>query len=167
MERRKFDDFAEFGNHMYELASEESQVVTAVLLCEDAIKLIRWLMLYDDVTVGSINIENENYHEYDKEFYITLDTDLVLDVIPAYQSNENKYLVAETDVVFYSGNVSSKLVVQNTYRNKYELIIENYEEDECGDCCGDCSSCPNRNASATIDRKLDLIDYIFNHIGDN
>ena len=44
MERRKFDDFAELGNHMYELASEESQVVTAVLLCEDAIKLIKWLI---------------------------------------------------------------------------------------------------------------------------
>ena len=32
MERRKFEDFDELGNHMYELAIEESQVVTAVLL---------------------------------------------------------------------------------------------------------------------------------------
>ena len=172
MERRKFDDFAELGNHMYELASEESQVVTAVLLCEDAIKLIKWLMLYDDVTVGSISIENEDYHGYDKEFYITLDTDLVLDVAPAYQLQTDKtakgYSAIESDVVLYGGDVSSKLALQNTYGNKYEIVIENYDdEDECGDCCGDCSNCPHRETSETISGALGLIDYIFNHLGDN
>lgn len=171
MERRNFDDFAELGNYMYELANEESQVVTAVLLCDDAIKLIKWLILYDDVTVGSISIENEDYHGYDKEFYITLDTDLVLDVVPAYQLQTDKtaegYLPLESDVVLYGGDVSSKLALQNTYGNKHEIVIENYDEDECGDCCGDCSNCPHSETSETVAGALGLLNYILNHLGDN
>lgn len=168
MERRKFDNYAEFGNYIYELASYESQVVTAVLLYEDAVELIKWLMQYDDVTVGSINIENEDYHGYDKEFYITIDTDLVLDVMPAYQLSTDKdtegYLAIESDIVFYGGDVSSKLALQNTYGNKYELIIENYDdEDECENCCEDCSNCSRRDTSDAIDGQLSFIDYIFNH----
>lgn len=172
MERKIFNDFAELGNHMYELASEKSQVVTAVLLYEDAIDLIKWLMLYDDVSVGSINVENEDYHGYDNEFYITLDTDLVLDVVPAYQLQTDKtaegYLTLESDVVLYGGDTSSKLATQNTYDNKYEIVIKNYDDNnECGDCCGDCSNCYHRETSKTISRALNLFDFILNHLGDN
>lgn len=171
MEIRNFYDFDELGDYMYELASEESQVVTAVLLYEDAIELIKWLMLYDDVEIGSISIENEDYHGYDKEFYITLDTDLVLDVVPAYQLQTDKtaegYLPLESEVVFYGGDVSSKLALQNTYGNKYEIVIENYYDDECGDCCGDCSNCPHSETSETVAEALCILDYILNHLGDN
>ena len=171
MERRKFNDYAELSNHMYRLASEESQVVTAVLLCDEAVNLIKWLMLYDDVTVGSINIEKEDYHGYDKEFYITLDTDLILDVVPAYQPPTDKtvegYTTPESDIMLYGGDTSSKLATQNTYGNKYEIIIEDYNDDECGDCCEDCSNCPHRDAEGAIAETLNLLDSILNHLGDN
>lgn len=171
MERRIYNDFAELGNHMYELASEESQVVTAVLLFDDAVKLIKWLMFYDDVTVGSIIIENEDYHGYDNEFYITLDTDLVLDVMPVYQLQTDKttegYIDIESDVMFYGGDVSSKLVFQNTYGNKYEIVIKNYDDkDECEGCCEDCSNCPHIETSEGIAGTLHLFNYILNHFGD-
>lgn len=171
MERLRFNNYAEFGDYIYKLASEESQVSTAVLLCEDAAQLIRCLLLYDDVTIGSINIENEDYHGYDKEFYITLDADLILDVVPAYRVQANndaeRYLPLESDVVFYGGDVSSKTVLQSTYGNKYEIIIEDYDdgtEDKCGGCCRDCSDCPRRETSSAIADTLDLIDYIFNYL---
>lgn len=172
MLEKKFYDFAELGNYMYELASCESQVVTAVLLYEDAIKLIKWIMLYDDITVGRIGIESEYYCGYDKEFYIIIDTDLVLNVIPAYQLQEDEtaegYLIIKSDVILYGGDVSSKLALHNTYGNKYEIIIEtNDNKDKCGDCCEDCSNCPHKETSETIAETLDAIDYILNHFGDN
>ena len=56
------------------------------------------------------------------------------DVVPAYQLQTDKtaegYLPLESDVVLYGGDVSSKLALQNTYGNKYEIVIENYDDED-------------------------------------
>lgn len=166
MERRKFDNYSELGNRMYELACEESQVVTAVLFCEEAVELVKWLMLYDDITVRNIDIESEDYHGYDKEFYITLDGDLVLNVTPAY-SDSAECLSLESDIIFYGGDVSSHLAIQSIYGKKYEIVIKDSAYEGCSYCCEDCSTCPHRGTSENIANTLDLLDYIFNHYGEN
>lgn len=165
MDRLFFDDIAELGNFMYESADEQSVVVSSVLLYDKAVELIRWLMAYDDITIGSINIENEDYNGYDKEFYVTLDSDLVLDVAPAYKYKTAKtsagYTDIDADLILYDGDVNSRIAIQSECLNKFEIVFE----EECEDSSYDCGTCPHRELSEKvigISEMLKLLDYIFN-----
>ena len=53
---------------------------------EDSVGLIREILKDKNVTVGSIDISRYEYNFYDKEYYISLDYNMVLDVEPAYQT---------------------------------------------------------------------------------
>lgn len=176
MENINFDDYAGLGNYMYKLAKKKSQAVASVLLYEDALELLKWLMLYDDLIVNRLNIESEIYQGYDKEFYVMLDSDLILDVMPAYQAYEdypNKvgYLPLDSDIILYGEDVSSKLALQNVYGNKYEIVIKNNDGEncinKCSDCCEDCSCCPRRETCDVVSESLNMIEYLFNHYYDD
>ena len=110
MERLEFNDIADLGNLLYELATEEESVVTAVLFYDEAQELLRWLMQYEDVDIGHIDFKHEDYG-YDGEYYITLDTDLFLDVKPV-KKNSN-YTCIDTDALFLDGDANSKIAVIN------------------------------------------------------
>lgn len=164
MEILEFNDIAELGNFMYELADEQNSVVSSVFFYDKATELIRWLMTYEDITIGSISIENEDYSGYDKEFYITLDSDLVLDVTPAYQYNSSKtskgYKDIEADLILYDEDVNSRVAIQSKCLNKFEI---DFKEDDCSECCicNACHNCQPAENSTTVLRLIDLFDYIF------
>lgn len=169
IEQLRFNDLAEFGDYIYELVNKTFQTVTAVLFYDDAIELIKWFMLYEDITVGGVEIENSDYHGHNKEFYVTLNKDLILEVVPASQLQINesadKYFYANSDIIFYNEDVSSKIITQNNHCDKYKLVIGDYEnENICGDCCGDCTNCFQIESSKDITETLALMDYILNHL---
>lgn len=160
MDRLFFDDIAELGNFMYESADEKSLTVSSVMFYDKAVELIRWLMTYDDITVGSINIENEDYNGYNKEFYVTLDSDLILDVTPAYKFKTEKtsagYTDIDADLILYDGDANSRIAIQNECLNKFEIVFE----EECEDSNYDCSVCSH--CDFEIIEMLKLLDYILN-----
>ncbi len=160
MDRIFFYDIAELGNFMYESAEDESLTVSSVMLYDKAVELIRWLMTYDDITVGSINIENEDYNGYKKEFYITLDSDLILDVAPAYKFKTEKssagYTDIDADLILYDGDVNSRIAIQSECLNKFEIIFD----EECEDSDYDYSTYSHYNFE--IIEILKLLDYILN-----
>lgn len=122
-----FEEIAEFGNLFYEIASKEGSVVTAVLFYDTAQELLKWLMQYEDVTIGHIDFCNGDYG-YTKEFYITLDTDLVLDIEPVYR--DSKYQVIDTDAMFFDGDANSRIAIINDDCLQFELEIKEEHEDD-------------------------------------
>ena len=142
MERLEFEDIAALGNLIYGIATDEEAVVTAVLFYDCAQELLKWLLQYDGVEIGHIDFEHEDYG-YSKEYYITLDSDLILDIEPAHKE---KYLPIDTDVLLLDGDASSKLSTINGNCLQFELVIA--DDDEC-----DCENCEAARLS-------DLIDYI-------
>lgn len=160
MDRLFFDDIAELGNFMYESADEQSLTVSSVMFYDKAVELIRWLTTYDDITVGSINIENEDYNGYNKEFYVTLDSDLILDVTPAYKFKTEKtsagYTDIDADLILYDGDANSRIAIQSECLNKFEIVFE----EECEDSNYDCSVCSH--CDFEIIEMLKLLDYILN-----
>ena len=79
MEQIIFKDYAELGNSMYEIASGDGESITAVLPCDDAVFIMRWLLEYEDIDVGNIQISED----YDDEYYVTIDEFLFLNIKPA------------------------------------------------------------------------------------
>ena len=138
MERLEFNDIADLGNLLYELATEEESVVTAVLFYDEAQELLRWLMQYEDVNIGHIDFKHEDYG-YDGEYYITLDTDLFLDVKPV-KKNSN-YTCIDTDALFLDGDANSKIAVINDDCLKFELVFNFDEDDDRFECDEDCDNC--------------------------
>ena len=135
MERLEFNDIADLSDLLYELASEEESVVTVVLFYDKAQELIRWLLQYDDIDIGHIDFKHEDYG-YDGEYYITLDTDLVLDVEPVKKNSD--YTCIDTDALLLDGDVNSRIAVINTDCMKFELVFEEENCFECDEHCEDC-----------------------------
>lgn len=107
MKKKVFKDYKDLSEYMYTKASDGINI-TATLFFEDTTSLIKALLLKDDIEIGGINIAQEEYTGYSKEYYITLSEDLILDVTPAH--NGKLYLNAEPDMMLIHGDASSSII---------------------------------------------------------
>lgn len=166
MEKLQFNDIADLGNFMYELATKESQDACAILTYEKTSELLKWLLQYDDVKATFIELEHEEYNGYDKEFYIVLDTDLEIHIEQAYDEKDKIILgVDETGVLLCEEEKIEEFI--NANEAYYSFIIEFVgKEDNCGDCCEDCSNCPYKESSIAISMALDYLSHLLNHEND-
>ena len=161
-----FTDYAELGEYLYNLASE-NKIVSVVLFKKDTNGLLRWLMEYDEIDLGHIEIKDEFVDSYSKEYYLTINDDLSVSVEPVYDEDTDTIIPCYSDIVLFDGDASSKIAIKNEDCVQIEIsIADNEDEDSCGDCCYDCGSCPKAMASQAISGALNLIDYIFNHYND-
>lgn len=150
MKTIKFIDFDEMAYDMMQYA-ESGKDVTAVLFYEDAGKLMKNLLVYDNVLPGWIELEDVNYNDYDREFYVSLLREegkrFSLFVEKAYKSglgsNQNKtdYLFCEGDIAYFLGDVHSSVISHVETKRSYEVeIAGRNEDDECEEC--DDETCP-------------------------
>lgn len=142
-------DFEHLSTVMYELA-DSGFVVCSVLSNEQAFELFRELSVYDDVQLGSISLQNGDYDCYDREYYVTLDTDMVLDIVPAWHKGDEKhsagYTYNEADVFFFDTDAYATVMLPYQDKLCYELRFsddcdEDTVDDICKDCSEDCSTC--------------------------
>lgn len=152
-----FDDFANMGNHIYEIA-DSGKTAAAALFLEDATDLMKWLLEYNDVFVKTINIE-----EYDAwEYYVILDSNMGLSVLPAYTTEGIVIPHDEVDVMLFDKDAAPELYMCNNclqYRIEY-----NPEDDICGDCCEDCMNCSHNQAADAIDSAFGFIEYLIDNL---
>ena len=154
MEMIEFLDYAELGEYIHNLTSQYN-TISAVLFKKDIIGLLKWLMEYDDIELGHIDIKNEYIDDYSKEYYLTLDDDYSITIEPVYEENTDAIIPCYSDVVLFDGGVSSKIAIENEDCIQIEIAIADYNnegEDTCGDCCYDCGSCPKAMASQAFYR---------------
>lgn len=140
MKKKVFEDYTDLSEYMYEKANDGINI-TATLFFEDATSLIKALLLNDDIVIGGINIAQEEYAGYSKEYYITLSDDLTLDVTPAH--NGKLYLNAEPDMMLIHGDASSS-------------IIRDVDDDICREIYIG-SEIDDETAESEFDEMLDLI----------
>lgn len=127
MERLDFNGISDLGSFLYELSSNEASVTTAVLFYDEAQELLRKLLQYENVNIGHINFSHEDYG-YSKEYYITLDSDLYLDIEPAYEDDGYSYI--DTDVMLLDGDANSRIAIMNDNCLRFEIVFEDdYEHD--------------------------------------
>lgn len=165
MKRISVNDIVELGNYIYTISGEESRIVSVIMLRKDAINLIKWLACYEDIVIGNIDIRNGTNFTYD-EYYITLDSNLTLSVVPFSQISDKDIVVPKSRIVFYDKKVGNSIEFKNSFQhtyNIYELTIEN-EEDDCSNCFEDCSNCSHGRRYETFVDGLSLIEYIFDHL---
>lgn len=109
----------------------------AVCFLDDASELLRELMRFTEVTIGGINITKEEYNGYSKEYFISLDGDMVLDIEPAWhESNEYHnagYLWFDAEKVYIVGEASSTIIKDIDEDKCFEIGFEPLKDDCIGD----------------------------------
>lgn len=162
MDILNFENIYQFSEFLYNLAQKEL-TLTAVVHYEKAKDLLFFLSQYDDVELESINLQHENYDGYDKEYYVTLTSELELYIESVYDGDNIKECYS--DKIFYFEDVNSKIAIANECDCEYEIDFypEDEDDDECGDCCYDCSNCPLSEKNEAIASALDFLSFIFNN----
>lgn len=136
MRRIVFEDYESLSDYMINNAEDGKYVVT-VLFYEDALNLLRELMMYDEVQVTALDIEPVNYSGYDKEYYISLNENLEAAIEPAYANNG--YLGTDADLMLVDADANSA-VLKIADKEACREIYIGYEDDveDCDECCECC-----------------------------
>lgn len=148
MEILKFEDECDLYSYMCRLVDDKRNV-TAVLHYEEAVELMRCFLEDFDVEVGHLEIGDSDYNGYDKEYYVSIDTDRILDVCPVmphYDVEFGYVPIQEADVILYRGDVKQAIVEVNDPKTSFQ--IEYVDEDDTfidGILSGCTDKCPLYN----------------------
>lgn len=157
MEIIEFKDYAELSEYLLNLIDEEGKIVGVVLNKEGVINLLRWLLEYENIELGHIDIKDEIVDDYSKEYYFTLDDDLYIDIKPVYNEETHTINLCCVDTLLLEGSVSSRIAIENDDCEKIDFTIEeddvdDYEEYDCD---------LNEEILQTISSALSFIEYLF------
>lgn len=126
MSKKFFSNYKALSDYMHSKVLDGTSIV-ATLFLNDTISLMKELLTYDDVEIGSIDVAQEEYSGYLKEYYIILTRDMILDITPAH--NGNIYLEVDPDMMLIHGDASSSII--KTMRNdKWSEIYIGSEDNE-------------------------------------
>lgn len=113
MEKIVFESYASLAEHMMNVA-EKGDTAYAVCFLDDAVEVMRELLKYDGTNIGGINIAQEDYNGYSKEYFISVDGDMLIDVEPAWQKaneyHEAGYLWFDAEKIFIVGDANSSIL---------------------------------------------------------
>lgn len=127
MDKIVFNDYASLVYKMLETA-DSGDVAYAVCFFEDAVGVLKELMSIDDVSVGGIEIAEKEYNGYSKEYYISIDSDFIVDVQPAWHDtneyNEAGYLYYEAAKTYIVGDANSAIIKNVDKSTCYEIEFD-------------------------------------------
>ncbi len=139
MQKYYIEDCFDIADAMHnEIENNKKEEVIFVGFYEDAIEVIKELLMFEDVMPHSIKIHAEDWDGYDKEYYVTLDENLEVYVEPAFTKIHNRYLYGRADVLFIMGDCNSSIIHAIECDKVFEVTFDD-EEDECThECNKDC-----------------------------
>ena len=113
MKRFVIEGLYDIAEAMYnEIANKGKNEVMFVGFYEDAIEVIKELMMFDEVMPHSLEIHPVDWDWYDREYYVTLDKNLELWCEEGYNLNEDNefYYESEADVLFIADDCNSVIL---------------------------------------------------------
>ena len=79
-----FETHEDLAECMFELVEETKDIVYAVVFYDDAKQLLKELGYIQETVFSNINLEDPEWTEYNKEYYVTIDKDYEISVEPAW-----------------------------------------------------------------------------------
>lgn len=154
MKNKVFEDFDMLAEYMIDYA-DEGKVISAVLFYDEAIELMRELLVYEEVEPVLLDISDPKFNGYEQEYYITLTSDYQLCIENAFANGV--YLTHEADVVLFDGDVNDK-VYQACNSDEFDEINV-CEDDICEHCeLKDCCSQSPYNKDVELEDDEDDVD---------
>lgn len=148
MEHIAFAQIGDLAEYMINRV-EDKEYIVAALFFDNAVELMRSLLLYDEVRIGTIEISDIEYDGYTGEYYVSLMDDYTLCVERAL--SDDKYLRTDAALLLLDGDVKYAIVEANERSECIEIVIG---EDDCEET--DCA-----DSTEVIDRIFDAIKLVF------
>jgi len=118
---RNTRDYVGIASDMFNIASN-GKTIYLFTYFDDAVAVMRELLQYNTILVGSIDIAPEKDNWYNKEYYISLDENMMLDVEPAYQErnewHDAGYAGFIADIVIVGEKTSYKKMLKDVNNNE-------------------------------------------------
>lgn len=144
MDRIKIEHMSEIAEIMHDVVSVKNTNTMFVGRYEDAADVIKYLLKYDDTMIFDMEIRNYMIDGYDDEFYVTLDTDMMIWCEKAYCEEHEKYIYAESGLALVADDCNSAILKQICADNILEVSF-GYEDEECDGNCACCQCGENDN----------------------
>lgn len=133
MEKLVFEDYTSLVDRMFEVA-EKGDTAYAICFLDDAVEVMRELLKHDETSIGGINIAQENYNGYAKEYYVSVDGNMIVDVEPAWhEANEyhkEGYYWFDAEKIFIVGEANSA-IIKNVDKSKcYEIEFKLFDDND-------------------------------------
>lgn len=159
MEKIKIYEIDELAERMV-IDAGHGNCVCSVLFYDQALELMLELNNYDDVMSYLIDISDQRFDGYSKEYYVTLDDQLILYIEPAFGTDESRhgfYKRFESDILYIDGSAKNAVIdaQMNSRAKTYE--IEFCEDSDSNDSTNDVQP---KHYLGIVDDILDLIDYL-------
>lgn len=142
MKRLLINDLGELACIMYNIIVDAGlEDATFIGRYEDAMYIIKELLMLDGVLPYQINLESVDCGWYDKEYCITLDNELNIWCSKVYDIESNIISDIDTDIVFIADDCNSVILkeIRCDQNDMYEVGY--YLDDEEADCDGNCACC--------------------------
>lgn len=122
-----FRDAASLAEYMVGNIKNRHYIVAA-LFFDEAQDLLRELLLYEDIEIGSIEIDSELFDGYCGEYYVSLTDENILSVEKAFY--EDAYLTTEAELMLIDSDASSRILRTNSSSEFIEIEIDNTKFEE-------------------------------------
>ena len=127
MERIFIDELTDIADIMYENICEGCEDIAFLGLYEDAAIVVKELLAnYDDTSAYVLSIDPD----YDKEYIITLDSDMNVYCEKAYLKEYNKYVHFISECILVADDCGSEALKNAKAKNIYVVSYE-LDNEEC------------------------------------
>lgn len=120
MERITFAEITDLAEYMIRRV-EDKWCVVATLFFIDAVELMRNLLSYENVRIGSVYIADNDFDRYDGEYYVSLTDDYTLCVERAL--SDGKYLETGDALLLLDGDAKYAIAIENKDAECIEIAI--------------------------------------------
>ena len=135
------EDLSEVAESMYfDIVEKNFYDTMFVGYYEDAIVLLKQLLIFDETIPYHIDIKDVNWDGYEKEYYVTLDSEMNIWCQQAYDYERNRYFRNETCCLYVADDCNSALL-KHVYCSKDEMYEVSYNLDNECECDGKCDHC--------------------------
>jgi len=142
MKRLLINDLGELACIMYNvIVNEGLEDATFVGRYEDAVYIIKELLMFDEAFLYQIDLESVDWGEYDKEYYITLDNELNIWCSKVYDAEDDIITCISTDIAFIADDCDSDALKGIGCDKNGKYKVSYYLDDEEHDCDGNCECC--------------------------
>lgn len=130
-----FEYIEDFVGEIVERVNENEDCFISVFAkYEQARDIIKYLLSYEFAILDNIELHGELYNNYIDEFIVeiwAMDGFTYVSCEPA--KRDGKYFNYEGDICYLLGDCNSKIIQTCEYDEMYDVIIDEYEDDDC-DC---------------------------------
>ena len=138
MKKFVINEYSSIAEAMFdEIVNKEKEEIAFVGFYEDAIEVIKELLMYEETMPCSIELHPEYIEGYDKEYYVFLNDELEVWCQPAWYEKGKFYLMTDVDITFIMGDCNSAILKTIRTDESVEVSFELSDED-CEGCCGEC-----------------------------